>query len=109
MKATVSFVSQNPPKWKTANGYDIYNGSGFSDAPVAINGSLNVTLRDPANPPYEGSVTVNASDEGTQAHSAGGARLVFSVKHKAGPGGPPPPYETLPKAPSKSSISEKLR
>ena len=109
MRATVSFVRQDPPKWKTANGYDIYNGNGFSDLAIPINGSLGVSLKDPANPPNDGSVTVNGSEEGSQTHRSGGAALTFTVKHRAGAGGPPPPVSSLPVAPSKASISAKLR
>ena len=105
MRATVSFVSQNPYKWKTANGHDIFNGNGFNDVPVPVGGSLGVSLKDPANPPYEGSVTVSASEEGQQSQRSGGATLTFTVKLK---GERPPPASSLPKAPSKSSISERL-
>ncbi len=106
MKASVSFVSQSPYKWKTANGHDIFNGNGFNDVAVPVGGSLGVTLRDSANPPYDGSVSISANEEGNQSHRAGGATLTFSVKIK---GERPPPASSLPKAPSKSSISERLR
>ena len=105
----MSFVSQNPYKWKKANGHDIFNGNGFNDVPVPIGGSLGVSLKDDANAPFEGSVTVSASEEGQHSYRSGGATLTFSVKIKSGPGGPPPHPGSLPKAPSKSSISERLR
>ena len=108
MSATVTYRSQNPYKWKTANGRDIFNGNDFS-ATVGVGGSVGISLKDPANPPYEAGISVPTGEEGEVRRSAGGAILVFEVKHRAGAGGPPPPASSLPKAPAKSSISEKLR
>jgi hypothetical protein len=106
MSASVIYRSQTPYKWKTANGADIFNGNDFS-AKVGLGGSVGISLKDPTNPPYEASISVPTAEEGEVRIRAGGATLVFEVKHKSGPGGPPGPPPA--KGPSKSAISDKLR
>ncbi|MEO6787888.1 MAG: type VI secretion protein IcmF/TssM N-terminal domain-containing protein [Chthoniobacteraceae bacterium] len=105
MRATVTFRSQSPYKWKTANGSDIFNASDFSRT-VGYGESVGVTLRDNANAPFEGGVTINTGEEGEQRVRSGGATLVFEVKFK---GERPPPFSGLPKGPPKPPISAKLR
>src|SRR5437588_10238263 len=47
LRARVTFVSQSPYKWKTANGADIFNGNQFG-ATVKFGEKLGVSLRDNA-------------------------------------------------------------
>ena len=105
MRVRVTFRSQSPYKWKTANGADIFNASDFSKT-VGFGEGVSINLRDTANAPYEASISIDTGSEGEQSRSAGGARLNFDVKVI---GEKPPRPETLAKPPSKPSISDKLR
>ncbi len=106
LKVTVTFKSQTPFKWKTADGADIFNSIDFSKTASYSAGSLTINLRDDANAPFAGSVRIPFSEEGDVRVRAGGATLTFEVKYK---GERPPPPGSLPKAPVKQTISDKLR
>jgi hypothetical protein len=101
MRATVTFIKQVPYKWKTAGGRDIFNGNDYSTT-VGYGESVSISLRDDANEPKSGGVTIDTKDEGPQSVRSGGATLTFEVKHKGERPVPPP------KAPAKPPISEKL-
>jgi len=105
LRARVTFVSQSPYKWKTANGADIFNANEYS-ATVKFGEKLGISLRDNANAPFEGGVTIDTAEEGPQSVRSGGATLRFEVKHL---GQKPPNPNSLAKPPSKPSISDKLR
>ena len=105
LRARVTFVSQSPYKWKTANGQDIFNASEFG-ATVKFGEKLNISLKDNANAPFEGGVTIDTAEEGPQSRASGGATLKFEVKHL---GEKPRDPRTTAKPPSKPSISDKLR
>ena len=80
LRARVTYRSQSPPKWKTANGADIYNASDYSTT-VKYGDKVNISLKDSANAPFEGSVTIDTGEEGEQTVRSGGATLRFDVKH----------------------------
>ncbi len=105
LKARVTFISQSPYKWKRANGADIFNASEFSTT-VKFGDKVSISLKDDANAPFEGGVTIDTNDEGAQSVRSGGATLKFEVKHL---GQKPPHPNSLAKAPSKPPINEKLR
>jgi len=109
LQSAVTFVRQNPLKWKKLNGEDIFFGGAFSKI-AGYRSGLTLSLTDDANAPLSGSVSIDTADEGTQAvrDNRGAATLYFEVKIKGDKPPPPPPASSVQKGPRKQPLSDSL-
>ena len=109
LSTTVSFVKQVPPKWKRADGEDIFNSSNFSKE-VGYHRALTISLVDDANEPKTGSVQIDTTKEGVHAFSDNrrAATLYFDIKLNGERPPPPPDIESVRKGPPKEPISTAL-